>query len=679
MEKNEKTHSNVEDKAILKTHLESVISGYPEESHSNLFLKQGQSLLLKGDKSGLDYFEVAESLDPKNSDMLYEMALSIAEYAEEEHREKALLCANKKLKKMLKLKPDFFPAYHVLASNLYQLGKRTEQHHYFLEAKEKFSQLLSYSDLIEKDMLYDIRVESALNLLEIGIKSEEICDFNQALELFEQAKEMYPSHLYEFWLHFGHVCLELAELIDDSRFYHKAIDCYSNSIRMSNQHYDQWFYLGVSLKNLYAYHHEEDYFSKASECFASCAKIDKTQADLWLEWSDLLLQSGRRLKDNKRLSAAIEKAQVGLSISKKDGLITAVLIESLSTLGILSDNINYLHEAENKVLDLSATEELTPEICHAHGFCLFAFGKYFNDVDYYYQAIEKFQEGLSIDRTYHQLWYAIGHTYAVAANIENDPSMYQQAISFFKKALHHKNSTLYNYETGLSYLKLFEVDELKVTLQLALFYFEEAINKQSDTVYLHPEWLFHYAVALDAYADQTENEVYYIKAIEILSHVLVTDPDHPNIHHKMALVYTHFAELTQETELYTKALFHYKIAAQSSEENDILTLDWALTIVNYSDHISDSHEREAMLLDAEYKMIHSAKLGNVHSYYHLACLYSIMSDLDKAMHFMKKAKEFDALPQIDEMFEDVWLENLRECGSFKEFLSTLDQKSHIEE
>jgi tetratricopeptide (TPR) repeat protein len=679
MEKSEKTHSKVDLKAILKTHLESVTTGYPEESHSNLFLKQGQSLLLKGDKSGLDYFEVAESLDPTNADMLYEMALSIAEYAEEEYREKALLCANKKLKKMLKLKPDFFPAYHVLASNLYQLGKRTGQHHYFLEAKEKFSQLLSYTDVIEKDMLYDIRTEAALNFLEIGIKSEEICDFNQALELFELAKEMYPSHLYEFWLHFGHVCLELADLIDDSRFYHKASDCYSSSIKMNNQHYEQWFYLGASLKNLYASHHEEDYFTKASECFSAAAKIDKTQPDLWLEWADLLLQSGRRLKDTKRLSAAVEKAEVGLSISKKDSLITAVLIESLATLGVLSDNINYLHEAENKALDLFSTEDASPEICHAHGFCLFAFGKYFNDVDYYYQAIEKFQEGLSIDRTYHQLWYAIGHTYAVAANIENDPSMYQQAISFFKKALHHKNSTLYNYETGLSYLKLFEVDELKVTLQLALFYFEEAINKQSETVYLHPEWLFHYAVALDAYADQTENEIYYIKAIEILSHVLVTDPDHPNIHHKMALVYTHFAELTHETELYTKALFHYKIAAQSSEENDILTLDWALTIVNYSDHISDSHEREVMLLDAEYKMIHSAKLGNVHSYYHLACLYSIMSDLDKAMHFMKKAKEFDALPQIDEMFEDVWLENLRECGSFKEFLSSLDQKSHIED
>ncbi|MCF7806482.1 MAG: hypothetical protein K9M07_06470 [Simkaniaceae bacterium] len=644
----------------------------PKERHSSLFFSQGELLLAKGDPSGLEFFSYAESLDPDNFQLFFDMGLSIANFGDEQNDEKLLLAANKKFKAALKINPKSFEASHAISRNLYHLGLLTGKFHYFLEAKEKFKKALDLSDLAEKHVLYDLYIEIASNMLEIARKSGEICDFNVTLESFNQAKEMFPSHSFDFWIEFGEACLEMAYQIDDEMLYIQAIDCFATSIKLNPNEADAWFFLAISLKKLYFFTHDEDHFSRSNDCFSSCAKINPKQENLWAEWAEILVQSGKQLSDIKRLSSAIEKCKIAQTAAPKDEYVAALWSEALSYLGVLHDNMDYLHEAENKILGYIDEGYLSPETLYAHGICLFSFAKYFNDIDYYYQAIEKFQEGLSIDRTYDKLWFAIGHTYAIAAGIENDEAMFKQAISFFKKAIHLKTESIYLYEMGLTHFKLHQIDGAKATLQVALFYYEQAISKQKNAVYLHPEWLFQYAIALDAYADQTEDDAYYVKAIEILTHVLLSDPDHPDIHHKLALVYSHFAELTLERELYQKSLFHYQIAAQNAEENDLLLLDWALTMVNFAEALSSEEESLATYIEAEYKMIQAAKLGNVHAYYHLSCLYSILRHFDKAMHFIQKAQEFDALPHLDDILEDVWLENLREQPEFQSFVFNLD-------
>ena len=659
----------------LSTNLDPIVEGTPKERHSALFFAQGEMKLLEGHSSGIEFFEYAESLDPLNAKLFTKMGLAITHFADMKEDHRFLLIANKKFKKGLKLNPEHFDAWHALARNLYNLGEKSEQFHYYLEAKEAFQKALEHSDLIEKDLLYDLYIELGSNMYKIASHSEEICDFNIAIDAFNQAKEMFSSHAYTFWLQFGKICLELADHVDDDRLYVQAIECFSAAVKANSQLDEQWFYLGVSLKHLYASTHDEDHFSRANECFASAAKINTEDLDLWAEWGDLLLQSGRRLKDAKRLSSAIEKCKIASGLDSEDEIVQAIWIESLATLGVLKDHIDYLHEAENKALELCELADLTPETLHAHGYSLHCFGQYFNDLDYYYQAIEKFQEGLSIDRTCHNLWYALGNTYSIAAAIENDTKMYEQAVSFFKKAINVKPLSLYYFEVGQAYAKLNEIEPSKTLLQMAIIHFEQAIGRQKSNVYLHPDWLFQYAIALDGYADLAEEESYYAKAIEILSHVLVSDPDHPDVHHKLGLVYSHYAEQILDTELYHKAFFHYHIATQNNEENDTLLLDWALTLINYTDSLALHEQKLPFLLESEYKMIQSAKLGNVHAYYHLACLYSILEDHDKAMRFIYKAQTFDALPTFEEMVDDAWLDNIKDTPDFQEFLTTIESGS----
>src|SRR5690606_35496032 len=105
-------------------------------------------------------------------------------------------------------------------------------------------------------------------------------------------------------------------------------------------------------------------------------------------------------------------------------------------------------------------------------------------------------------------------------------------------------------------------------------------------------------------------------------------------------------------------------------------LDWALTLLNLGDLIENEGASDELYREAEHKMIEAAKLGNTHAYYALSCLYSVIGDLDNSLRLLEKANTFEALPPIDELLEDDWLENLRETEGFRIFLESLESQKN---
>ena len=83
--------------------------------------------------------------------------------------------------------------------------------------------------------------------------------------------------------------------------------------------------------------------------------------------------------------------------------------------------------------------------------------------------------------------------------------------------------------------------------------------------------------------------------------------------------------------------------------------------------------------DAELKLTQAIKAGNLQGYYQLACLFSLLEQPDKSLSFLMKTESFQALPPIDELLEDDWLENLRSSSSFRDFLHFLERKSRQHE
>jgi tetratricopeptide (TPR) repeat protein len=176
---------------------------------------------------------------------------------------------------------------------------------------------------------------------------------------------------------------------------------------------------------------------------------------------------------------------------------------------------------------------------------------------------------------------------------------------------------------------------------------------------------------LDLYGDCKSEKTFYIQAIDVLKKILLIDPSFKDIHHKLGLLYDHLGELLGEKDVLDKALIHFKIAEKSSHEDACLFADHALAKIHLAEISLSSEERYNLYKEAEYKLMQSAKLGFTDSYYHLATLYSLSCEYEKSIQFLNKCVNFDALPSLDDLLEDEWLENLRHTELFHSFIEHL--------
>jgi tetratricopeptide (TPR) repeat protein len=643
-------------------------------------LVQGEVALLKDDLSrGLECFDSALKLDPANPKLYYAQGLSLFEFGTREGREKTLLLASKKFKAAVLLDPHSFASWQVWGSLLCTLGLNSGEHHFFLEAKEKLNKAASLSENQTRDSLSELYWDLGVVFAHLAEHSEEALDWHQAIEAFQLAHSFDEKLPADFWRDFGHSCLKFASQINDVRFYVKAINCLKTAISLQSNAYDSWCLLADALQKLYLHTHDEDHFSQACESFASAAQIQPQDAKIWLNWARFLSDSAKRIADMKRLRLCIEKCHRAFALNPEDPMIQAIWGEALALLGNYTERLDLIYDAQNKISQAIEAEDKNPDIWYSYGICMQAFGHYFNDLDYYYQAIEKFQTGLSIDRTCHRHWHAIGWTYSLLGDLESNPETLELSLRFFQKAIDLHSSTYYLFDYAAALSKLGEMIHEQCWLEEASSQFERLLSLQKNATYLHPDWLFQYACTLDALGDFYEEDFYYLRAIEIFSHVLMIDPDFYLVHHRLGLALSHLGELTEETDHFYRAVHHFRLSLKNDDENDTVLLDWATTLINIAGHTHDSSEADQIYRDAEHKLQAAMRLGNLQTYYYLACLNSLLGQCEKGMHCLGKARAYDALPSIDEMLQDEWLDNLRSTGDFQEFLSELDHRRNFQE
>jgi tetratricopeptide (TPR) repeat protein len=649
--------------------------------HSQALLHEGQMEIVKNDlNKGLDFFQQACQLNPDDPKLYFEQGLSLFEYGSEEGREKTLLIASKKFKMATSLKLDYFNAWHLWAITLYHLGKAFKEYHYFAEAEEKLQKAMELMHDQSKDILADLYWDFGNIKAEVAHHSGEALDWQISLESFQKASTLQKQFPAEFWNQFGYSCLQLAKCINDVRLCVKSIHCFKHAISNTSDCYEGWQNLSKALQHLYQYTHDEDHFSQANECFTACAQIQPFDANQWLDWAIFLCSIGKRSHDVKKLRSSIEKCHKAYTCDSSNPIVLSTWGEALAMIGELTERIDLIHEGQNKISQALELANDIPAVWNSYGHCLNSFGRYFSDFDYHYQAIEKFQQGLSIDRTCHHLWHSIAQTYSHIGHTESDIDALEKSIRFFTKAIDlQPHNSYYHFEYAASLSKLGELSHDQKWLESSFPQFEKALHIQKNAVYLHPDWLFQYARTLDLYGDFHEEETYYNKAVEIFSHVLMIDPDFPQIHYHLALTFSHLGELHGEIDNFYRALHYFKLAFKHDEENDQIILDLGITLINVAQHTSDSTEAEQCYRDAEMRLTAAAKAGNLQAYYHLACLYSLLAQIEKAVDFLKKAECYDALPPIEEVLQDEWLDLARCSDEFKEFLSQLEKKPNLQE
>jgi tetratricopeptide (TPR) repeat protein len=644
--------------------------------------QEGEACLRRGEVTeALNLFDQANKLDPDRAFLYYKQAMALYQYGKEKGNEKNLLLVNKKLKVATAIDSGQFDVWFLWGSALCLLGKTFQEKHFFLEADEKLKKALSLSSNQESKILADLHWTLATVTSRLAQFSNEPMDWQIATEHYQKAISFCDNFPSEFWDDYGKACLHISEFINDIRLCVKAIHFFKHSLsKCTTSFHLGWRHLSKALAHLYDYTHDEDHFTQANECFHAALQTRPDDHNLLLDHAYFLLSSGRKTKDSKRLKWAIENCHKAYALQLSSARALTLWGEALALLGEYGDRLDLLLEGQNKIsqaLDIGP-DELS--ITYSHGQCLNSLGRYYNDIDYHYQAIEKFQEGLSRDRTLHTHWHAIAMSYySVGFNLQ-DEEFLEKALLFFSKALELKrNDSYYLFDYALCLSRLGEVSNNQRWLELAIEQFERALSIQKNAIYQHPDWLFHFARTLDLYGDFFDDDKYYKKAIELLVHVLMIDPDFTNVHYQMGLSFSHLGELSGEIENFYKALHYFKLAAKHDDDNDVILLDQGITLINISQYTTDLVEAETSLRDAEVKLTQAAKAGNLTAYYQLACLYSLLGQYPVAMKFIEKAEGFDALPSLEEIQEDEWLDGLKNTLEWREFLLKLEKRTHHHE
>ncbi len=656
------------------------VSETPLFSEPSCLMQEGEMALLKGDLSkGLELFAEASKQHPPSGDLFYRQGLALFHYAIEKKDEKILSQAHKKLKLATSFSTNSFSVWHTWGLILVSLGEVSGVHSYFLGAQEKYNHAQKLTTDEPPDILADFYWDRAHLRAHLATHSEEPLDWQLCLDAFHKASELQQELPSEFWHDFGSACTQLAHRISDIRLYVKAINCFRHALTLLSSSFPSWLSLGKTLYSLYEFTHDEDHFLQANECFAAASGLEPQNSALWLEWASYLLESGRRNHDIKRLRTCIEKCHKAHVYDPKEPRTKALWGEALALIGEASERLDLIYDGQNKIAEALEEDPSLPELWYASGNCMCAFAFYFNDTDFYCQAIEKFQYGLSLDRTCHILWHAMAQTYAIIGTLDADKESFDKAARFFTKAIDLHPSSHYIFDFGLALSKVGEMTHNQRCLEHAVLQFEKALSIQKNATYLHPDWLYQYAYALDMLGDFHEDESYYSRAIDIFSHVLMLDPDFSQAHHKLALALSHLGELLGDVDHFCKAIHHFRLASKQEEENDLIILDWGVCLINLAEHSQDAGEKDLFYRESEYKLTHAARLGNVHAYYHLAGLYSILCQYDKAMCCLEKALLCAALPPIEEVLEDDWLDGLRNTSDFRNFLAELEKKPNLHE
>ena len=515
--------------------------------------------------------------------------------------------------------------------------------------------------------------------MDIAEISGEAGDVRLSIQAFRMSFAHQTQISADFWCDFGKAYLQMGLFVNDNRLYIEAIDYFNKALRSSKEYADAWISKAHAYTELYINTMDERCFKNAHDAYNECLKLQQHDSDLLLLWAQLLGESGKLSNDTKKLKLSVEKCIDAHNINKKDPFIIGQWVESLSYLGAYSGSLDLILEAESKIIAETDKHPKIAELWYAFGICLNAFYIYYNDLDYIDLAIEKFQTGLSIDRTNPELWHALALAHSKIGNDSEDVDCLQRASKFFLRAIDLKPSCpALTFDYGNHLLKLGDLKEDKKILEEALFYLESTLNNQKDAVMQHPSWLFTYGCILDLLGDCFDEEnSFYKKALQAFQNVLLIDPDYPSLHYHIGLCYSHLGELTFEPHYFTQAINSFNLALRQNEENDLVYLEWGLTLISLAEQDELPEPKKQYFLEAEQKIIRSGQLGNQHAYYHLACLYSLLNRYEDSIRLLMKAEEQEVLPTIEELMEDEWLDNVRSTKGFKDFIDKLETKQNM--
>ena len=582
-----------------------------------------------------------------------------------------LMKASRRFRAVLKIESGSLDAHYGLALTLFELFQVTHERHFLTSSLKHFNRAEAIcTDSKNFGLYWDAAKAHAAHVEH----SNEPSDYAKLYSVLEKACSASLTPNSQVYHRMAATALKMGQLTRDIRFYTRALELDRIAISLSPSSSRSWLLFGITCHEIYLKTWEEDQAHAADQAFANAAQFGSEEDELFFTWGCHLAAWGKMDRNAQRCAAALDKfAKVENTHSYEATLFS---LETEALLGLFTEQYELLQKARHEIEAIIDGNDPDPASLLTYGKILMNLGTYFESADLYYLAIEKFQEGISLNNAIPELWHGLASGFVATADYGDEPVFLAKAAGFYARAIELAPQAAWLFDYASILRRLSEIKKDKQFLERALLHFEQAILYQKHNIYLFPKGLFEFALALEQAGVETNDESFYLRSIDLLQRLSILQPDCVDYYTKIGLIQAALADLRQEVELYRQASQFFRSAHRMASENDLVLLDWAITLMNICE-LSDSAEEVALALDqAKQKILQAAKLGNQFAYYHMACIYAFEGKTREALVMLEKADEKDGLPPFDEVSEDSWLESLRGHEVFDKLLEKLQNRSN---
>lgn len=651
---------------------------------ARLLVMQGANQLAQGNHQVLENFESASQISSHAPEILYQQAAVLSSYRE---NIRCLMFACQALGKALQQAPLLFKGWYLRAQVLTDIGLFEGETSYFLEAHQNFEKAQS---LLEHQEDFTQTEEFFWKwgqcFASLGKISGEPLDFHQAIEKYRQAHALGCNEA-KFLNDFGNSLVDLGSLLESPEYFTEALIFYNQAVRQDPQAFDGWYNLACCIQNLSEFQNDCKLLEQADNGFIRAVEINPNYSQLWFKWGRLETAIGKIKRDRDKLESSLLKFARAYQLEPGNPQILSSWAESELYLGSEEERLELIQSACSKIINSLEIHPEDSDAWYVYGSCLNELGRYFNDEDYYNQAIEKFQYGLSLTRQNSLLWYGLALSHFALGELTEQQALFEKSAKYCSRVIECGGEGFPQFwnDWGVTLLKLAETTQQASYVEMAIEKFEQALKlpvQNAEGEDLDLEWVYNYGCAFDLLGDLKDEPYHFEKAVHILTQVLQLDPNYILARYNLALALSHLGEAMFDVEHYHKAIEHFQLLIDQDPEDDVIHLDFGVSLTNLGLLIHDTHHPEHSQVyyrQAESHLMHAASLGNTQTFYQLAGIYSITEHYDQAMHYLERAQLCGTLPGIEDLMHDEWLEGLRQTPPFRQFITELSSQQPMDD
>lgn len=514
----------------------------------------------------------------------------------------------------------------------------------------------------------------------------EPLELTLAIDKFRRAHAVTEGNLLP-WQPYCRALEQLGQLMGQPSLLREALVCLQKSLAGAEAQKDAqtWSHMGEICQTLFELEGQQADFLRAERAFGQAALLAPDSWHCWFKWGALYVVAGKLRQQMALVRFGLEKLGKAHKLSASKTLVMSQLAECQTLLGTAEEDLRLLKLAKRCLQSCAEKEPFDSLHFTRLGLSQLALGKYFGDSDTLMQAYHHFQDALALFGNLPEIHAGLAQVCSALAESTQEPQLLERALEHFEECACLSNRQIaLLMEWAAALIKQAEYrggDQDKIFSAVEKLQAAMQICEQME---ISPDvpLLFSYGCALDFLGDLTGEELFYERAVQVLSQVLKLEPSNLAAQFNLALVFSHIGEAFDNRPNLELAVERLCSLARLNPEDELVWQEWGISLMHLA-RMPKEEEHQALdwtaLADAEVKLRQALRLGALTPLYHLAGLHAARGHKELSLNYLEKAIREKAVPSFEEVQEDEWLENIRGEERFGKLSQTLRELLEGEE